>query len=187
MEYPFNLDDQIINGGRFFDMIRHYIELYERIIDKHTKEYQDNAKSQAIIELVNDSSYAYKDEDNCVHKYEGRDRIGDQYIKSLFLTTVLYYIDRFGWIELEKVIPKIFIWSYSLRLQKQAVQRSSIDDYAYENNSMLRIIFEAKTPYDIINTSLENVKSSAVKATKCEAIIYYFKKLNKYYDENNKA
>ena len=79
MEYPFNLDDQIINGSRFFDMIRHYMCLYNSI--KSSKIFPEGGKAQEVIDIIND--------------YEGMSRTGDKYIRSMFDTLVLYYIDRF--------------------------------------------------------------------------------------------
>jgi hypothetical protein len=161
MEYPFNLDDQIVNGSRFFDMIRHYIELYCQVqnmsIDLH-------GSAKEIMTIIKD--------------YNGMERTGDNYVKSMFYTLLLYYVDRFGWEEMDKVIPKFFIWAYTLRLESQAVQLISIDKYSTDYCSMFSWVHEAKTPYDIINLSQPNIASKS--CTKCEEIESMFIKLNKY-------
>ena len=166
MEYPFNLDDQIVNGSRFFDMVRHYSALYNSI--KTSKLFPLGGKASEII--------------SCINNYDGMWRPGDQYIRSMFDTLVLYYIDRFGNEELDKVIPKFFIWAFSLRLSNIAIQRASIDNYAKQEDSMLRYIHDAKTPYDIINLNLESIDENDVKSTKCEKIINMFKQLKKIYN-----
>ena len=166
LEYPFNLDDQIINGSRFFDMVRHYMALYHKVKDEDT--YPKTGLAADIFHLI--------------HNYEGMWRTGDQYIRSMFFTLVLYYLDRFGEEELDKVIPKFFIWAYSLRLASPAVQLASIDKYATEKDSMLIMVHDAKTPYDIINLSQEGLSENDLRCTKCEEIIDMFRKLNKIYD-----
>ena len=166
LEYPFNLDDQIINGSRFFDMVRHYMALYKKVQDADT--YPEVGHAAEIFRLVNN--------------YDGMWRTGDQYVKSMFFTLVLYYLDRFGDEELDKVIPKFFVWAYTLRLASPAVQLASTDNYATEWDSMLRKVHDAKTPYDIINLSQEGLSKNDIRCTKCGEIIEMFRKLNKIYD-----
>ncbi len=168
MEYPFNLDNQIINGSRFFDMIRHYMNLYRTIQKKES--YNENGSAFAILD--------------CISNYEGESRTGDQYIKSMFFTLLLYYVDRFGMEEMDKVIPKFFIWAYKLRLESPAVQLASIDNYSKDYSSMLRHVHNAQTPYDIINLSQDGVTMNAISCTKCEKIIDMFKKFNKIYNND---
>ena len=165
IEYPFNLDDQIVNGSRFFDMIRHYMSLYREVRD--IKSSTEGSMAEKILDCIND--------------YEGMSRSGDKYIRSMFDTLLLYYIDRFGNEELDKVIPKFFIWAYSLRLRNQAVQLASIDKYAIQNDSMLRHVHNAKTPYDIINLSQEGLEEGEIFGTKCDKIKDIFVELKKVY------
>lgn len=166
LEYPFNLDSQIINGSRFFDMIRHYIILYETAKDENT--YPANGYASDIFHLINN--------------YNGMWRMGDQYVKSMFFTLVLYYLDRFGIEELDKVIPKFFVWAYSLRLANPAVQLATIDNYATKLGSMLRMVHDAKTPYDIINLNQEGLSKNDIRCTKCDEVIEMFRKLKKIKD-----
>lgn len=96
----------------------------------------------------------------------------------MFITLILYYVDKFGFEELDKVIPKFFIWAYTLRLESTAVQLASTDNYACEEDSMFRVVHDAKTPYDIINISQSSL--SHIECTKCGEIAAMFKELNKY-------
>jgi hypothetical protein len=162
LEYPFNINDQIINGSRFFDMIQHYLSLYKKLENRGT--YPEGGKAREIIDLTND--------------YEGVYRTGDRYVKNMFITLILYYVDKFGFEELDKVIPKFFIWAYTLRLESLAVQLASTDNYASEEDSMFRVVHDAKTPYDIININQSSL--SHIECTKCERITAMFEKLNKY-------
>lgn len=164
IEYPFNLDNQIINGGRFFDMIRHYMNLYEHI-RLYRKSLPDGSRAKEILNLIT--------------SYNGSGRTGDGYIRDMFYTLLLYYVDRFGEEELDKVIPQFFIWAYKLRLQLSAVQLASIDNYATAWDSMFRYVYDAKTPYDIININIEGVQSK--QCSGCEKIKNLFKEYNKYY------
>lgn len=164
IEYPFNLDDQIINGGRFFDMIRHYMNLYEHI-RLYRKSLPDGSRAKDILNLIT--------------SYNGSGRTGDGYIRDMFYTLLLYYVDRFGEEELDKVIPQFFIWAYKLRLQLSAVQLASIDNYATAWDSMFKYVYDAKTPYDIININIEGVQSK--QCSGCEKIKNLFKEYNKYY------
>lgn len=164
IEYPFNLDDQIINGGRFFDMIRHYMNLYEHI-RQYRKTLPDGSRAKEILILIT--------------SYNGSRRTGDGYIRDMFYTLLLYYVDRFGEEELDKVTPLFFIWAYKLRLQLSAVQLASIDNYATAWDSMFRYVHDAKTPYDIININIEGVQSK--QCSGCEQIKNLFKEYNKYY------
>lgn len=166
LDYPFNLDDQIIDGSRFFDMIRYYMTLYATVKDEKT--YASSDIAAEILHVINNHNGAW--------------RTGDQYVKSMFCTLLLYYFDRFGREELDKVIPKFFVWAYSLRLTSPAVQLASIDNYATAADSMFQIVNDAKTPYDIINISLEGLTANDIRCTKCNEIIDTFRKLNKIYD-----
>jgi len=163
MEYPFNLDDQIINGSRFFDMIRYYSDLYKKIKDPNTFKYYPEAKN--IIKLIT--------------SYNGCERTGDKYVSSMFYTLLLYYVDRFGYEEIDKIVTKFFIWAYSLRLSYQAVQLITMDNYARESstNSMFRIIHDARTPFDIINVNQPCL--DRMVCTKCEEIRDLFIHLKK--------
>lgn len=161
LEYPFNLDDQIINGSRFFDMIRYYSEMLGRLKAKGT--YGTFPRALEIMELT--------------RNYDGCGRTGDRYVAALFRTLLLYYVDRFGYEELDKVVPKFFVWAYTLRLESKAVQLPSIDRYAAAGDSMFRAVHDACTPYDIINLSQRCLPEAY--CTRCGQIKEKFRELKK--------
>ena len=138
MEFPFQLDQVCINGSRFFDMIRYYGALYKGIRKGDTyKSYGTHERSAyKVIHFLN--------------TYENRNRRGDIYTRELFDSMLLYYIDRFGFVEIDKVVWKIFKEVYQLRLMHYSVKLATIDNFAM-NGRMFKIIRDAQSPFDIIN------------------------------------
>lgn len=170
MGFPFHLDQIIINGRRFFELISHYQSKVARI----------SAESWNGHELLGAGGldgYAQKIMD-ALNSYPARTRTGDCYVRAMFDCLLIYYIDKFGHAELSRAIEKIFIWAYSLRLQMQVVQLASMDNHVLANN-LFRLIKDATRPADFINCSLPVVSSK--KSTKTEAIEMLFRDM-KYYE-----
>lgn len=164
--YPYNIDDQIINGSRFFDMIHHYLNLKQQIED--IKTFDSYQRASKIVSLINGSQ-----------GYKGRYRTGDKYVREMFNTLLLYYIDKFGFDELDKIVIQFFIWTYSLRLTKVAVQQVTMDNKATGEDSMFKIVFESKTPYDIININLPCLNMNEIACSQCDEIKEWFVELKK--------
>lgn len=170
MVFPFHLDQIIINGRRFFELISHYQSKVARI----------SAESWRGHELVGAEGldgYAQKIMD-VLNSYPARTRTGDCYVRAMFDCLLIYYIDKFGHAELSRAIEKIFIWAYSLRLQMQVVQLASMDNHVLANN-LFRLIKDATRPADFINCSLPVV--SGKKSTKTGNIEALFRDM-KYYE-----
>ena len=149
MNYPFQFDQPIINGKRFFEMVGYYQKA------KNNLEKVDDD----ILKLLND--------------YDGRFRTGDKYVRNLFDCALMFYLDKFGKVELDKTIKILFIWAYSLRLKQHSVQIASMDNYAQEGKRVFRLIREATNHKEIINMQLENIEK--IVATKVEKITEKFK------------
>lgn len=164
MSFPFQIDGTIINGKRFFEMISHYQSLINHVKSKEM--YQ----SYPLLNIIN--------------TYEGSFRTGDRYIRNLFYCGLIYYIDKFGNKDLSKVIDKIFIWAYSLRLKLERVQLDSVDNFALnKKHSQIQLFIrvrDAIKPKDILNIRFDIFKEN--KSSKTEAIVEEFRKL-KYYEE----
>lgn len=170
MGFPFHLDQIIINGRRFFELISHYQSKVARI----------SAESWNGHELVGAAGldgFAQKIMD-VLNSYPARTRTGDCYVRAMFDCLLIYYIDKFGHAELSRAIEKIFIWAYSLRLQMQVVQLASMDNYVLANN-LFRLIKDATRPADFINCSLPVV--SGKKSIKTGEIEALFREM-KYYE-----
>lgn len=160
LEFPFQIDQTIINGKRFFEMITHYKQLIFEIENRHDNE---------VFKLIRD--------------YEGCNRVGDRYIRSLFYTGLTYYVDKFGYTDdFEKAVNKIFVWAYTLRLKLQNVGTNSVDNYAlhkwnsYASVQIFKTIREATSPLEVLNMRLE-VLTEEGKSTKTAKIKQQFKKL----------
>ena len=166
MDFPFHLDQIIINGRRFFELISHYQSKVARI----------RAMSWSGLELVvgiEPDGYAKKIM-IVLNSYPAKTRTGDCYVRAIFDCLLIYYIDKFGHAELSRAIEKIFIWAYSLRLEMQVVQLASIDNYVLENN-LFRLIKDATRPVDFINYPLPVVSGN--KSTNTEDIEALFKEM----------
>ncbi len=170
MGFPFHLDQIIINGRRFFELISHYQSKVARI----------SAESWNGHELVGAAGLDGFAQDimETINSYPARTRTGDCYVRAMFDCLLIYYIDKFGHAELSRAIEKIFIWAYSLRLQMQVVQLASMDNYVLANN-LFRLIKESTRPADFINHPLKSLTGSS--STKTGAIEALFKAM-KYYE-----
>ncbi len=153
IEFPFQIDQVCINGSRFFDMIRYYEAMYNKIIDENEyKNYdstEDEKSAYKIIRLLNN--------------YPNRNRTGDSYVRQLFNCLLIYYIDRFGFAEINKVARKIFRYAYQIRLTHYSVQLQTIDNSA-TSGIMFKTIRDAQSPYDIINLMTPQIGSLASNA-----------------------
>lgn len=135
MSYPFQLDLPVLNGKRFFQMITYYVNKY------NAKFLEDNK----IIKLINN--------------YSQRNRTGDKYIRMLFDCALIFYIDKFGQQDIDKVIRKLFVWAYTKRLTMNAVYLESIDNYAIRDTQVFKIIRDANSSRDVVNMEVKNLVS----------------------------
>jgi uncharacterized protein with ParB-like and HNH nuclease domain len=148
LEYPFALDQVMLNGRRFFEFVDHYVCLSKKI--------------QAHPDLS--PFFNVKD-------YKGKSRKGDQYTLNLFRAALLFYVDKFGECELEQAGKICFLWAYKLRLTKQAVQLAGMDNYALQDDSLFKVINNAIHAKDVCNYIVKPInKLSSTKTTGVEAI-----------------
>ncbi|WP_339918437.1 DUF262 domain-containing protein [Yeosuana marina] len=160
MAYPFQLDQIIINGKRFFEMIQHY--------HKMINDVKTNVKPKGTAENII----------NVLETYQGKHRTGDKYVYNLFKCALIFYIDKFGLVDVDRAIEKIFLWAYRLRLVHQNVQLATMDNYAIERPFLFKRIREALKPNDFLNIRIDILKKDDVKATKVEKLIPIFENLN---------
>ena len=122
-------------------MIKHYADLYKQIkTSRFFEQYclpDDPSSASEIIGFLN--------------KYGNKSRTGDLYVRDYFDCLLLFYVDRFGLSEeINKVVRKIFLFSYLIRLSMHTVQLASVDSRA-KDSLILRTIRDGLTPYDVIN------------------------------------
>lgn len=138
-EFPFQLDQVCVNGSRFFDMVRHYETLYGKISNSTTFKPYDTDDDRTAFKTI-----------TFIGTYNNRNRTGDVYVRQLFNCLLMYYVDRFGFDEINKVVRKLFRYAYRIRLTNYSVQLATIDNEAV-GGQMFRTIRDAATPYDVIN------------------------------------
>jgi hypothetical protein len=166
MRFPFAVLQPIINGRRFFDMVAHYDELGRGLsgtadlLRQSLPQHSDGLPVSGILDTINN--------------YPGRDRTGDRYVRNAFDCLLICYVDKFGMHELRRAVELIFIWAYSLRLQRQAVQLATLDNYVLETG-MFTALADAVVPMQFLGHSLPSVADIGV--SKCESIYALFKKM----------
>ncbi len=99
INYPFQIDQTIINGKRFFEMISYYKEIIDKI--KLNKFNELSVKEITITSELSNKIIS------TISNYEGRNRTGDKYVKVMFDCCLLYYIDKFGTKDISKAIEKM--------------------------------------------------------------------------------
>lgn len=168
MTYPFQFDQVVINGRRFFEMINHY----KGIINDNKKLSVPEFECKGIVL----STRAKKIFDT-INEYPGHNRKGDRSVKLIFTCLLVFYIDKFGMVEVSQAIEKAFIWAYKLRLDFERLELASVDNYVKENN-LFRVVKEAVHPEALLNCSLPTISSH--KSTKTDDIVTLFRDM-KYY------
>ncbi len=128
--YPFQVDQTLLNGRRFFEYVRHYIELHKQLFIETKPELEE------VLTRLN--------------SYDGRTRTGDRYVRNLFECALLYYYDKYGDHNLKPAARLCFAWSYRIRLTLQRVSMSSIDNAAKAPDSLIRSIKQALHPRDVL-------------------------------------
>ncbi|WP_282073954.1 DUF262 domain-containing protein [Polaribacter atrinae] len=162
LDFPFQLDQPIINGQRFFDMVKHYSKIMEHIEATENQESLINGDVYFVPKDINSNFYRIL---YVLASYDKRHRQGDRYVRNLFNNALLYYLDKFGTAMLEENIIKLFIWAYSLRLKMQAVKLASMDNHTRESIRLFGILREATNPTEIQRIYLPQLKISEVKAS----------------------
>lgn len=179
LPFPFHLDQIIINGRRFFEMIGHY----QQKIASFQRDFKPSKNDATETQLLNPpqlegfAPYILKALDD----YAGKWRTGDRYVRLLFDCLLIAYIDKFGMVEISRAIEKVFIWAYSLRLKMQVVQLASMDNHVVLSNNPFLLLKEATQPADFLSMELPVLAES--KASKVEKIEQLFRDMHFYESE----
>jgi len=176
MGFPFHLDQMLINGRRFFEMARHYDAQIRQVVSaEHTDD--QHFGGQVLTEQAHNIL-------KTLNSYENKKRIGDKYVRSLFDCLLVYYIDKFGFVEISRAIEKIFIWAYRLRISQQVVQLASMDNHVLNNNWFIKLK-ESIQPSDFLSLPLatlsgsQNLNNRPAEAAK-DPLVILFKGMNYY-------
>jgi hypothetical protein len=176
MNFPFHLDQMVINGRRFFEMTTHYQQKISGIVDDERHQQEGKILRLLDTELDETASKIL----HVLNTYGSRTRTGDKYIRTMFDCALIFYLDKFGAESLSEAIEKLFVWAYQCRLTMQVVQLATMDNYALDNNLFERIK-QAVKPSDVLSWPLLSLKNSELKGTKIDEIKSLFKEL-KYYE-----
>jgi len=136
LSYPFQLNQVMVNGKRFFEFVHYYWNALE---DMNEELKKDN-RAKPILDVLD--------------TYPQRHRTGDRYVRNLFNCALLFYWDKFGNKEIGRVTEKIFGWAYAVRLQQHSVQLASVDNHALAYPYVFRTIHDALHPKEVLNISI---------------------------------
>ena len=147
-DYPFQIDQIVINGKRFFEMVIYYNNLVKNI----NKLKETSKKDTVEYDIL-----------NTLDTYKGHNRSGDRYVRNMFNCALVYYIDKFGKIDLDKAIKKLFIWAYNLRFKLYSVKLVSVDNYASDEKSIFRKLNYAINHNEILLLDINSIKQEDMK------------------------
>ena len=140
-------------------MIRHYNMVRETLYNP--KSLEKHPKTRQLIDLLN--------------TYDKRNRIGDTYIRSLFDALMIYYVDKFGYEEIDRASEQFFLYAYGIRIRNSKVSIATVDN-AVLSETMFRTVRDATSPLDIMNAELVSVKAD----DNCSVLLKNeFRRLNK--------
>jgi hypothetical protein len=171
--YPFQLDQPVINGQRFFDFVGYYSGLISEVMELEQPKYTSGSLS-ALLREANPLSVKIL---SVLNTYGGRNRRGDRYLRNVLDCCLLYYLDKFGRYKMDIAFNRFFFWVYALRLEKFAVQEVTVDTLAREGGGFFRLIRDAVHPSEFIHKELKPVKYLGDKESVAdiEAIVALFK------------
>lgn len=120
-EFPFQIQQPVIDGEMFFRMVDHYIsETRKAGIRRETT--RDSAPK--VIEPSRELR-------NILSKLERLPSgIGNRYLRELFDCLLMAYLDRFGWHSVQQAAEKLAQRTYHLRARLQRVTKKSINNHA---------------------------------------------------------
>lgn len=171
LAFPFQLDQIVINGRRFFEMIAHYQTLINSLTGEALTKQSSIPLSDRAQQIL-----------NALNSYGARHRTGDRYIRMLFDCALLYYFDKFGKEQLSEAIEKFFIWAYSCRLTSHAVYIETMDNHA-RNSKLFKLIQSAISPKQVLALPLKTLTPADLKASKMGDLVKLFEGM-KYYVES---
>ena len=127
--FPFQIDQILINGKRFFEYIAYYKSLHEQLLNKN-----ELKESFEVIQNL--------------------DGAGNWHIRRLFECTMLHYYDKFNDERLNDVTRLAMQWSYLLR-KESSIYISSVDKAALNKDGLFVFIKEALQPKSVLTCEVK--------------------------------
>lgn len=179
LAYPFQINQTMINGRRFFEWFSHYESKALGLLKSNSRDHYDWVKpllttemSNKIWKVINGTALTENPKD---YDYSGRTRTGDGYVRKVLNAFLLAYYDRFGEAEFSSALEIGFIWVYSLRLKQSSIYESSIENHVTGQN-LFRRLDQSLRPKDFFNFSL-NIDIKASQTSKAKGIEKLFKEM----------
>lgn len=163
MNYPFQLDQKIVNGRRFFEMVEYYDTLIERTKTIDISRASENKYNTSYATVYNQTlNERASNIVKVLDTYSDKWRQGDKYIRNLFDNALIYYIDKFGIQDLSQVIEIMFIWAYKIRLRQYAVKLATMDNHAVDG-MLFKRIKDATLPKEVWITGVHPLRGNDIK------------------------
>lgn len=142
LEYPYQIDQPIINGETFFTSVRFYHQLATTygLFGPRSRRADLPPEIDVLDKHRTDTRYGLT--------------------RNLFDTLLLYYIDRFGEQELESAVRLIARYAVALRARHYAVKRSMVNRYALSEPNLFREIRDSIRPRDILRRTIDRPEQS---------------------------
>nr|WP_295874111.1 DUF262 domain-containing protein [uncultured Chitinophaga sp.] len=130
--YPFQLTQLIINGQRFFEYVHYYVNLHGWLFNDASSPSQQFYSERCF--------------------YDGCYRTGDTYVREIYEAALLFYYDKFGAAQWDKIQRILYKWSYRLRLANTAVRYTSVNPFIRDapGGSVFRIIQQEYYPIKLL-------------------------------------
>lgn len=127
VEYPYQIDQPVINGETFFMMVRHYYDLGRRygLFEDDPEPVPTEPGAADMIGFLG------------VHRRNPTYRL----VRNLFDCLLLYYADRFGNQDLGQASHFIARYAMTKRVERVRVTRQMIDNYALGRDSTVGNLF----------------------------------------------
>lgn len=145
----FQIDEPFVAGGDFFDMVAHYLELYNDI--EHKVSFTDDFKE--IKNIIENPEYK---------------STGFSYAVELFFCVLLCYYDKFRNFD-ERTVRKLFTWALMIRVDMQNLGFDTINNYAIGSSNEKysnHIPMFAKIKGARLHTEISNVQINILKSVK---------------------
>ncbi|KGR79177.1 DUF262 domain-containing protein [Ureibacillus manganicus] len=161
LNYPFQIDQPMINGEYFFKFVEYYYSLVNKLgffegnkqIETHT------SKINMLINQFENNKYF-------------------RYVNSLYKTALLYVVDKFSQDEVDSIEKICFKYAFYPRFYFEQVQKKTINKYVTDSDAGVHNFFnyvnESYSIRDILHfevkTSEEKLKNSKKMKEKWEKV-----------------
>ena len=133
----FQIGEDFEEGREFFRMVSHYLRMVEKA--KGDDYFKDRPEIKGVLRLADGKGFSH--------------------VENMFRCALLSFVDRFGEDALSdpRVIDKLCLWAFVLRLDMNHVSEDSVNKYAVTESGadytnaipMFSVIKTARTPSDI--------------------------------------